>query len=120
MSISGIQSGYAIIQQSTNMAEEAAIELNQASKHPLESDDAFQTSDFSFNQIEPEQSISFKEKEPEPSSSSSSSPSSSPSSSSSSTDALIKLTQSASYNRVGASVIDRQNEAIGSLLDIHI
>ena len=58
------------------------------------------------NQIEPEQSISFKEKEPEPSSSS--------------TDALIKLTQSASYNRVGASVIDRQNEAIGSLLDIHI
>ncbi|MEZ8358089.1 hypothetical protein AB6C56_19885 [Vibrio splendidus] len=108
MSISGIQSGYAIIQQSTNMAEEAAIELNQASKHSLESDDAFQTSDFSFNQIEPEQSISFKEKEPEPSSSSSS------------TDALIKLTQSASYNRVGASVIDRQNEAIGSLLDIHI
>ncbi|MFS1418920.1 hypothetical protein BCU26_013640 [Vibrio splendidus] len=106
MSISGIQSGYAIIQQSTNMAEEAAIELNQASKHSLESDDAFQTSDFSFNQIEPEQSISFKEKEPEPSSSS--------------TDALIKLTQSASNNRVGASVIDRQNEAIGSLLDIHI
>ncbi|MCC4788079.1 hypothetical protein AB6E39_08255 [Vibrio splendidus] len=106
MSISGIQSGYAIIQQSTNMAEEAAIELNQASKHSLESDDAFQTSDFSFNQIEPEQSISFKEKEPEPSSSS--------------TDALIKLTQSASYNRVGASVIARQNEAIGSLLDIHI
>ena len=48
MSISGIQSGYAIIQQSTNMAEEAAIELNQASKHSLESDDAFQTSDFSF------------------------------------------------------------------------
>ncbi|MEZ8542871.1 hypothetical protein AB6C74_08500 [Vibrio splendidus] len=95
MSISGIQSGYAIIQQSTNMAEEAAIELNQASKHSLESDDAFQTSDFSFNQIEPEPS-------------------------SSSTDALIKLTQSASYNRVGASVIDRQNEAIGSLLDIHI
>ncbi|WP_412500311.1 hypothetical protein [Vibrio cyclitrophicus] len=106
MSISGIQSGYAIIQQSTNMVEEAAIELNQASKHSLESDDAFQTSDFSFNQIEPEQSISFKEKEPEPSSSS--------------TDALIKLTQSASYNRVGASVINCQNEAIGSLLNIHI
>ncbi len=33
MSISGIQSGYAIIQQSTNMAEEAAIELNQAAQH---------------------------------------------------------------------------------------
>ncbi|MEL0606875.1 hypothetical protein FQP87_04025 [Vibrio tasmaniensis] len=106
MSISGIQSGYAIIQQSTNMAEEAAIELNQASKQSLESDNSFQTSDFSFNQIEPEQSISFKDKEPEPASSSS--------------DALIKLTQSANYNRVGASVVDRQNEAIGSLLDIHI
>ncbi|CDT50041.1 Hypothetical protein VCR26J2_170266 [Vibrio coralliirubri] len=106
MSISGIQSGYAIIQQSTNMAEEAAIELNQASKHALESDDTFQASDLSFNQIGPEQSISFKDKEPEPASSS--------------TDSLIKLTQSASYNRVGASVVDRQNEAIGSLLDIHI
>ncbi|MGR4999278.1 MULTISPECIES: hypothetical protein [Vibrio] len=108
MSISGIQSGYAIIQQSSNMAEEAAIELNQASKHALDSDDTSQTSDLSFNQIEPEQSISFKDKEPEPE------PTSSP------TDSLIKLTQSASYNRVGASVVDRQNEAIGSLLDIHI
>ncbi|MEZ9658025.1 MULTISPECIES: hypothetical protein [Vibrio] len=106
MSISGIQSGYAIIQQSTNMGEEAAIELNQASKHALESDDTFEASDLSFNQIEPEQAISFKDKEPEPASSS--------------TDSLIKLTQSASYNRVGASVVDRQNEVIGSLLDIHI
>ncbi|WP_139685842.1 hypothetical protein [Vibrio tasmaniensis] len=106
MSISGIQSGYAIIQQSTNMAEEAAIELNQNSKPSLKSDDTFQTNDLSFNQIEPEQSISFKEKEPE--------------SASSSTEALVKLTQSANYNRIGASVVDRQNEAIGSLLDIHI
>ncbi|MDD1823467.1 hypothetical protein LRP52_14820 [Photobacterium sp. ZSDE20] len=106
MSISGIQSGYAIIQQSNNMAEEAAIELNQASKHTPESDDAFKGSDLSFNQVEPEQSISFKDKDPEPVSSSA--------------DSLLKLTQSASYNRVGASVVDRQNEAIGSLLDIHI
>lgn len=112
MSISGIQSGYAIIQQSTNMAEEAALELNQASKHTqvakvtYQADDAFEGSDFSFNQIEPEQSLSLKDKEPEPATSS--------------TDSLIKLTQSASYNRVGASVVDRQNEAIGSLLDIHI
>ena len=113
MSISGIQSGYAIIQQSANMAEEAAIELNQASKHnqvyehaPESDDDVIEGSDFSFNQVEPEQSLSFKDKEPEPTSSSS--------------DALVKLTQSASYNRVGASVVERQNEAIGSLLDIHI
>ncbi|MEZ9408149.1 MULTISPECIES: hypothetical protein [Vibrio] len=106
MSISGIQSGYAIIQQSTNMAEEAAIELNQAAQDTPESNDFSQSSDLSFNQIEPEKSLSLKDKEPEPVSSS--------------TDSLIKLTQSASYNRVGASVVDRQNEAIGSLLDIHI
>ena len=69
MSISGIQSGYAIIQQSANMAEEAAIELNQASKHnqvsehvPKSDDDVVEGSDFSFNQVEPEQSLSFKEK----------------------------------------------------------
>ncbi|MFM2607883.1 hypothetical protein AAFX30_09670 [Vibrio chagasii] len=112
MSISGIQSGYAIIQQSANMAEEAAIELNQASKQhqvsehvPESDDDVIEGSDFSFNQVEPEQSLSLKDKEPEPTSSS---------------DALVKLTQSASYNRVGASVVERQNEAIGSLLDIHI
>ncbi|WP_299694119.1 hypothetical protein [uncultured Vibrio sp.] len=106
MSISGIQSGYAIIQQSTNMAEEAATELNQASPPPLKSDDALQASDLSFNQVAPDQSIPFKDKQPDPVSSSS--------------DALLKLTQSASYNRVGASVIERQNQAIGSLLDIHI
>ncbi|KWT99349.1 hypothetical protein [Vibrio toranzoniae] len=106
MSISGIQSGYAIIQQSTKMAEEAAIELNQAYKNVPNSDDAFKSSDLSFNQVEPEQYTSFKDKEPEPVS-----PSSEP---------LLKLTQSANYNRVGASVVDRQNEAIGSLLDIHI
>ncbi|MFA0727715.1 hypothetical protein, partial [Vibrio sp. 10N.222.48.A4] len=75
-------------------------------KHSPKTNDTFQTSDLSFNQIEPEQPISFKEKEPEPASSS--------------TEALLKLTQSANYNRVGASVVDRQNEAIGSLLDIHI
>ena len=113
MSISGIQSGYAIIQQSANMAEEAAIELNQASKHnqvsehvPESDDDVIEDSDFSFNQVEPKQSLSFKEKEPEPTASSS--------------DTLVKLTQSANYNRVGASVVERQNEVIGSLLDIHI
>ncbi|MEZ8969030.1 hypothetical protein AB6E36_00930 [Vibrio cyclitrophicus] len=106
MSISGIQSGYAIIQQSTNMTEEAALELNQASQHTSNPDDQIQGSDLSFNQVEPDQSISFKEKEADPITSSN--------------DAILKLTQSANYNRVGASVIDRQNEAIGSLLDIHI
>ncbi|MGF1746734.1 hypothetical protein [Vibrio minamisatsumaniensis] len=106
MSISGIQPGYAIIQQSANMAEEAAIELNQASQHSLESDDTFQASDLSFNQIAPEKSLSSKDKQPEliPSSS----------------EALLKLTQSANYNRIGASVVDRQNDAIDRILDIHI
>ncbi|MFM2604764.1 hypothetical protein [Vibrio diabolicus] len=35
-------------------------------------------------------------------------------------ESLINLTQAAGYNRVGASVIEKNNEVIGSLLDIHV
>ncbi|EDP59351.1 hypothetical protein [Vibrio sp. AND4] len=32
---------------------------------------------------------------------------------------LVSLTQAAGYNRIGASVVDKNNEVIGSMLDIH-
>lgn len=99
MPISGVQSGYQLIQQSSKMAEEAALELNQASQ---------QNNDLSFNNAElPQNDAQSKEEKSEPPPASQS-------------DALMKLTQSSSYNRIGASVIERNNEVIGSLLDIHI
>ena len=106
MSISGLHSGYAIMQQSANMVEEVAVEINQLAKNEpqLEQEMATKT-DLSFNQLptaDPLQKEAMSEPMP------------------SHSDALVKLTQSASYNRVGASVVERQNEAIGSLLDIHI
>ncbi|UTT86846.1 hypothetical protein LZI70_15585 [Vibrio pelagius] len=106
MSISGLHSGYAIMQQSANMVEEAAVEINQLAKNePQLEQEMAPISDLSFNQLptaDPLQKEAVSEPMP------------------SHSDALVKLTQSASYNRVGASVVERQNEAIGSLLDIHI
>ncbi|MGF1755369.1 hypothetical protein L4C33_17460 [Vibrio makurazakiensis] len=102
MPISGVQSGYQLIQQSSKMAEEAALEINQASQQEQESND------LSFNNAElPKNDTQSQEEKSEPPPASQS-------------DALMKLTQSSSYNRIGASVIERNNEVIGSLLDIHI
>ncbi|MFA0567824.1 hypothetical protein L4C37_12805 [Vibrio kagoshimensis] len=106
MSISGIQSGYQMIQQSSQMAEEAAVEINQASQREAQLNNP-QQNDLAFNQVEapqPNQVTEAKPSEPIPSHS----------------DAMMKLTQSSNYNRIGASVVERNNEMIGSLLDIHI
>ncbi|MBW3695692.1 hypothetical protein EK599_08290 [Vibrio sp. T187] len=101
MPISGVQSGYQLIQQSSKMAEEAALEANQAAQQEQE------RNDLSFNKIEPQkEEVKNEEKSSPPPASQ--------------TDALMKLNQSSSYNRIGASVVERNNEMIGSLLDIHI
>ncbi|WP_394252293.1 hypothetical protein [Vibrio profundi] len=101
MPISGVQSGYQLIQQSSKMAEEAALEANQASEYEQE------RNDLSFNKVDLPKEESKDE-------------SSSPPPPASHSDALMKLNQSSSYNRIGASVVERNNEVIGSLLDIHI
>lgn len=102
MPISGVQSGYQLIQQSSKMAEEAALEANQASEYEQE------RNDLSFNKVDLPKEESKEES------------SSSPPPPASHSDALMKLNQSSSYNRIGASVVERNNEVIGSLLDIHI
>lgn len=99
MSISGIQSGYQLIQLSQKMADAAAHDIQQGT---------VKKSDLEFNNIElskgspPSHSIS------------------SPNEPSSSTEPLVHLMQSAGYNRIGASVVEKSNEMIGSLLDIHV
>ncbi|MGR5130827.1 hypothetical protein [Vibrio alfacsensis] len=99
MSISGIQSGYQLIQLSQKMADDATHDIQQGT---------VKKSDLEFNNIElsigspPSHSIS------------------SPNDPSSSTEPLVNLMQSAGYNRIGASVVEKSNEMIGSLLDIHV
>lgn len=121
MSISGIQSGYQMISQSSALAEGAARDLNLAQKNPSPKQEFEAKAEFTAKQ-EPDQSqdpliaqdssLAFNkiefEKEPEVSEPISY------------IDATQQLTQAASYNRIGANVVERSNEMIGSLLDIHI
>ncbi|MGC9422670.1 MULTISPECIES: hypothetical protein [Vibrio] len=96
MSISAISSGYPIIQQSSKMAEEAALDIqkNQAENA--------KPSPLSFNQVD-DQPI--EKKAPAPVDN---------------TQAMVNLNQAQQYHRVGTSVIQREQAMIGSLLDIRI
>lgn len=93
MSISAVSSGYQIIDMSSKMAEEAALEirdLNMAAK-PTTSQDPL-----AFNQVEL------------------------PSIDQSAVEPLTELTQATQYSRVGTNVLQRDQEMIGTLLDIHV
>ncbi|WP_159652764.1 hypothetical protein [Vibrio atypicus] len=95
MSVSAVQSGYQVIEQSSKMAEEAALEISQASSlPPVEKDKTLE-----FNKVE------FKAPElPEPSH----------------IESLTKLNQSSQYSKVGTNMLQRDQDMIGTLLDIHI
>ncbi|WP_256936506.1 hypothetical protein [Vibrio diabolicus] len=100
MPVSGIQSGHQIVQMSQQMAEKAAHGINdnlskvkeEIASHNI---DLAKVADVAIT-------------------------ASTPSLPSQKVESLINLTQAAGYNRVGASVIEKNNEVIGSLLDIHI
>ncbi len=90
MAISGIHSGMQIIQQSHDQLEKASEDLQPLNTDPTEVSSLDSVSE------------------------------SSTESKSSSTDALISINQAQSYNRVGANIVQRSNEMIGTLLDIHV
>lgn len=94
MSISSIPAGYQILEQSSKMADTAARDVQDIAqsntKDPLE-----------FNKV------SFDTpKEPTPPSSF--------------VDPMIDLNQASQYSRIGTNVMQRDQEMLGSLLDIHI
>ncbi|KJY87298.1 hypothetical protein TW84_17540 [Vibrio neptunius] len=92
MSVSSVQAGYQLITQSSNMADEAAREINQAQHTPpVQKDDSYE-----FNKVE------FKQPEP------------------SEIEPLIKLTQAEQYSHIGTNVLQRDQDMIGTLLDIHV
>ncbi|KGK14644.1 hypothetical protein [Vibrio navarrensis] len=104
MAISGIHSGYQMIQQSNRMAGDAAVDLN---KNSLPSS-AFSSSDpLAFNRVDAETKPAEGKIDKA-------------NFSADHTDALMKLNQAARYNRIGATVIERNNDVIGSLLDIQV
>ncbi|MFW7523504.1 hypothetical protein ACODM8_05090 [Vibrio ostreicida] len=106
MSVSSVQSGYQVIEQSTRLAEDAAREINQLEDRepvqespaptqeniaPIQKDDTYE-----FNKVE------FKEPD------------------SSLVEPLVKLTQAEQYSRVGTNMLQRDQEMIGTLLDVHV
>lgn len=95
MSISSLQSGYPIVQQSYKMADEAAREIQESNsfENDFSNNDALK-----FNAVEHKKEHHSK----------------------SDIEPMMKLNQAVQYNRVGANVIQREQDMIGSLLDIHI
>tara|TARA_Y100001956_G_C4118720_1_gene186246 strand:+ start:1199 stop:1486 length:288 start_codon:yes stop_codon:yes gene_type:complete len=95
MAVSVIQSGHQLIEQSSKMAEEAALEINQTPVNQvIEKDQALD-----FNKVE------FKAPEvPDPSY----------------VDSMLKLNQASQYSKVGTNMLQRDQDMIGTLLDIHI
>ncbi|MCG7490738.1 hypothetical protein MHN79_14695 [Vibrio sp. Of14-4] len=92
MAVSAVQPGYQLIEQSSKMAEEAAREIYQLkATNPIEKDNSYQ-----FNEVE------FKPPE------------------TSQIEPMVKLTQAEQYSRIGTNVLQRDQEMIGTLLDIHV
>ncbi|MGF1719412.1 hypothetical protein L4D20_05110 [Vibrio kyushuensis] len=97
MSVSSIQSGYQIIDQSARMAEEAAQEIQLQPQPPMAIPSS--ETDLEFNKVkfDPPEETSYSDTEP-----------------------LIKLSQAQQYNKIGTNMLQRDQDMIGTLLDIHI
>uniref|UniRef100_UPI004047CB78 hypothetical protein n=1 Tax=Vibrio anguillarum TaxID=55601 RepID=UPI004047CB78 len=97
MSISGVHSGYQLINQSNKMAEDAAHELNMEKDiSPVDKADKA----LAFNKVEFDKVVAKAEEKPEE------------------IDSLLKLNQATQYNRIGTNIIQRDQDMLGSILDI--
>lgn len=92
MPVSSVQSGHQIIQQSQSLADEAANEISQVSE----------TSSLDFNKVEQIKDTEKPKEKP------------------SLEDALTKLNHSNTYSQVGANIIQRSDDMVGTLLDTQI
>ncbi|MGO1296960.1 MAG: hypothetical protein ACTMIA_06560 [Vibrio sp.] len=104
MAISGIGSnGYDIIQRSQQMADNAAQAIQQSQVQDQRNDPmAFNKVDLSEQgKVQAEQSIK-DERVP------------------SQTDSLVQLNQAQNYNRAGVSVVQKERDMLGSMLDLRV
>ncbi|SHE70278.1 hypothetical protein [Vibrio gazogenes] len=110
MSISALQSGYQMIDHATQMTNEASRDLNRAAHH--RSDEQMQQEPRAVDPslaAAPQQNTIRQQKE-----------TADKDPDQTQVDALIKLNQATQYNRAGANVIQREQDMIGSLLDIQV
>lgn len=95
MPVSSVQSGYQLLQQSQSMSEAAAEQIAESATE----------SNLEFNKINTENRPELtKESKEKPTLE----------------DALTKLNQSHTYSQIGANVVQRSNDAIGTMLDTQI
>lgn len=104
MSMSVSKSGYQMMQQSSQMAQEAARDIQENSLPVAQDKD--QGTELDFNKVDatsPPQQAEERSDVPQ-----------------SYTDALVKLNQASQYSSVGANVLQRDQDMIGTRLDVHI
>ncbi|WP_070966512.1 hypothetical protein [Vibrio sonorensis] len=111
MAVSSLQSGYQILDQSNQMAERAAREINEVASQEKQSEE------LSFNRVEQTPTPNdverrIEEEDQRQQSLSQIEPSY--------TDALVELNQARQYNLIGTNVLQRDQDMIGTLLDIHV
>ncbi|WNJ97593.1 hypothetical protein RND59_15760 [Vibrio ruber] len=108
MSVSALQSGYQMLNNATQMTNEASRDINRAAQY--RNDEQMQQEPRAVDSaLAPQQNTIRQQKETadkEPDQTQ--------------VDALIKLNQATQYNRAGANVIQREQDMIGSLLDIQV
>ena len=106
MSVSALQSGYQMLHHSTQMVDESSRELNQAQIQSDAEANSNQQSTAAITDSSQDAGSNLKNKSVEKSPDT--------------TDALLKLQQASQYSRAGSNVIQRDQDMIGSLLDVHI
>jgi hypothetical protein len=104
MSISMLSSGSQMINQSNRMVESAARDINENAQQDKVANSALLNSGQQLNQSQPVNSAP-KQDTLKPQSD---------------IDPLIKLQEASQYSRIGASVVQREQDTVGSLLDIHV
>ena len=90
MSVSGIHSGMQIIQQSYQQLEKASEDIQSLSTDTVQTQSLDSTAE--------------KPTDTKPNQ----------------IDAVIAMNQAQSYNRAGVNIVQRSNEMIGTLLDVHV
>jgi hypothetical protein len=111
MAINSIQSGYNLINQSSQMAKKAADDINAKTSDTTQTDYNSQsslsgtasnpTNTTDANSAEKQKTVEQSQK-----------------SSADNIDPLVKLNQAVQYNNVGTNIVQKNQELIGSMLDV--
>jgi hypothetical protein len=102
-----LSSGSQMINQSNRMVESAARDINENFQQDKSANSALLNSGQQLNQSQPINSAAKQD-------------TSKFQSATNDIDPLIKLQEASQYSRIGASVVQREQDTVGSLLDIHV